>query len=331
MKMSSDLRLRAGQALGHYQLVRMLDHRRPVEVWQGQHISVPIQVALKVLPRDGQEEEEYQHVERRLQNEALVLADLHHQHIVTLRDYLRGRNFHALVLEYAPYGSMPRYHGSGRKLPLALIRLYIWQIGHALTVLHGRGLLHRDVKPSNILLLSPRHALLADFGLALYASVLTAQQRPHQGGTPAYMAPEQQRGYPCPASDQYGLATSVYEWLTGHRPFSGETGQRMSRREHLEPLPVRILRPELPAAVDEILRIALHPDPTRRYPSVLDFARDFVEVTRTSRPPLVRRMPYDRGTRGREAAPPAHLPRLRETGEHQALCLPALSPRLAAL
>src|SRR5258708_38356981 len=166
-------------------------------------------------------------------------------------------------------------------------------MGPARVVLQGGALPPRDVKPSNFLFLNPRHALLADFGLALYASVLTAQQRPHQGGTPAYMAPEQQRGYPTPARYQYGLATRVYEWLTGHRPFSSKTGQRMSRREHLEPLPVRILRPELPAAVDEILRIALHPDPTRRYPGVLDFARDFVEVTRTSRPPLVRRMPYD--------------------------------------
>lgn len=328
--MNLDARLRVGQALGHYQLVRLLDRRRTVEVWQGQHIALPIQVVLKVLTRGNQLEDEYRYTASRLQNEALILAGLHHQHIVTLRDYLQERTVQALVMEYAPYGSVSTYHGSGRKLPLPLTRLYVWQVGHALAALHRRGLLHRDVKPGNILLLDPRHTLLSDFGLAIYTSVIATQQRLHQGGTPSYMAPEQQRGYPCAASDQYGLATSLYEWLTGHRPFSGESKQMIDRRRRSIPRSVRVFRPELPAAVDEILASALHPDPARRYPNVLDFVRDFVEVTRISRPPLVRRIPYDRARHFQSQTGPVSEARFSETGEQQAVRLSVGLPPCSA-
>jgi serine/threonine protein kinase len=325
-----DTRLREGQALGGYQLIELIDQRRSVEIWRGQHLHLPLQVVLKVLRLQGQNEEEYQYVEKRLQNEALLLDTLHHQHIVSLRGYLQERRFRALILEYAPLGSIPHYHGSGRKLPLSLIRLYTSQIAGALHVMHLRGLLHRDVKPSNMLLLEPHSALLADFGLAIQVSDLTTQHRPYRGGTPPYMPPEQYHGYPCAASDQYGLATSVYEWLSGHRPFAGETNAMMSRRARFAPRPVRAFRPELPEAVDEILRIALHPQPAQRYPDVLTFAREFASVTKTSRPPLLRRQPYYQKARFQDVSrgvekQPSTAPRLRrDTDEHCAVYLPAL-------
>lgn len=316
--------LQEGQALGHYQLVQLLDRRRAVEVWSCQHIHLPLQAVLKILPRYGGPVEEYQRVERRLRNEALMLAGLRHPHIVGFRDYLQGRHFQALVIEYAPCGSVAYHHG-GRKLPLSLVRLYTWQIGQALAELHQRGIIHRDVKPGNILLADAHHALLADFGLAMYTYV---PARLH-GGTPAYMAPEQYYGSPCAASDQYGLASSVYEWLTGQRPFSGKTEQMMRRRARFFPFSVRNSRPELSEAVDVVLRRALDPDPERRYPDTLEFARAFVETTRTSRPPLLKRLPYYRGS-SFHAALPQESERLdarwraRETDEQPAICLPAL-------
>lgn len=321
--------LEAGQAVGHYQLIQLLDQRSMIEVWLGQHISLQAPVALKILSWDGLQEEESLRHERRLHHEARVLATLHHQHIVGFRDYLVWRNFRVLVMQYAPGSSVARYHASGRRLPLSLVRLYTWQVSHALYTLHRRGLIHRDVKPGNILLLSPRYALLADLGLAMYESASDYQQRPYRGGTASYMAPEQHRGYPCPASDQYGLATSVYEWLTGHRPFSGDIERMMQRRMQAVPRSVRLFRPELPAAIDEILRTALHPDPAKRYPTVLDFAHDFVNVTRTARPPLVRRLPYYQSAPFRDVASFADeqsltQSQLRVTGEQQAVRLPAL-------
>jgi serine/threonine protein kinase len=325
--------LEAGQALGHYQLIRVLDQRSMIEVWQGQHISLHTPVALKVLRWDSLQEDESTRHERRLYHEAQVLATLHHQHIVGFRDYLVWRNFRALVIQYAPGGSVARYHANSRRLPLSLIRQYTWQVSLALSLLHRRGMIHRDVKPGNILLLGPRYTLLADFGLAMYEPAFDPHQRAYRGGTASYMAPEQYRGHPCPASDQYGLAICVYEWLTGYRPFSGDIERMMRKRERSLPRPVRTFRPEVPAAVDEILRIALHPDPEKRYPTVMDFAHDFVNVTRTRRPPLVRRLPYYRNVPFRDGAGASRAgeqsltrAQFRDTGERQAVHPPALLP-----
>jgi serine/threonine protein kinase len=326
----SGLHLQAGDAVEHYQLVELLDRRRGVEVWRGQHISQHMQVALKVVQRTQCSPENYQRVEQRLRNEALVLTGLCHPHIIGFRDYFERQDYRALVLEYAPVGSVLSRHGSGRKLPLALVRLYAMQIGGALDSLHQRRLIHCDVKPSNILLAHTRHALLADFGVAMYAYVPTRCQ----GGTPHYMAPEQYGGAPCAASDQYGLATSVYEWLTGHLPFSGGPTGLLRRRERTIPRSVCIFRPELPQAVDRILRIALHPDPLQRYPSAGDFASEFTRITRTARPPLVKRIPYYRSARCTDVALLeeqwlSDRWRLPETAEREAVCPPLLLSAVA--
>lgn len=330
MDVRSGLHLQAGDAIGHYQLIELLDRRRAVEVWRGQHIEQQTQVALKVLPLAERAAGDYLRVERRLHNEALILAGLRHRHIISFRGYLKWRDYRALVLDYAPCGSVLYHHGSGRKLPLSLVRLYALHIAQALDSMHRNQLIHCDVKPSNILLATSHHALLADFGVAMYTYVPTR----YQGGTPCYMAPEQYAGAPCPASDQYGLATSVYEWLTGHQPFSGEVRAMLRRRERTILRSVRIFRPELPDAVDRILRVALHPDPAQRYPGVLDFAREFAHVTRTVRPPLVRRIPY---YRTRVVDVPAleeqwlsGRPRLPETEEREIVRLPWLRPAVPA-
>jgi serine/threonine protein kinase len=318
MEMSSGRHLQEWRALGHYQLVCPLDQRNAIEVWLGQHISLGMPVALKILRQDGLQEEELQHYEMRLQNEAGVLADLHHQYIVGFRDYRRSRGLLHIVMQYAPNGSVARYHPTGRKLPLSLVRIYTWQIGLALSSLHQQGLIHRDVKPGNILLLHPRHTLLADFGLAMRVPTSSYQSELHTSGTAAYMPPEQYYGYPSPASDQYGLATCVYEWLTGRRPFYGEAEHMMRRRERYNPLPVSKFRPELPTTVDEIMLIALHRDPARRYRNVLDFARDLLEATRGIHPPLTRRISYYHGehpvnTSDEEGNLPSTLPHRPET------------------
>lgn len=286
MNRSSETRLLAGRVLGHYRLLSPLDQRSAIQVWLGEHVHLHVPVALKILRRDGLDEDELKHHEMRLHNEARILADLHHPHIVGYRDYEVSRHFWYIVMQYAAGGSVASHHADNRKLPLSLIRFYTWQVGHSLAALHQRGFIHRDVKPGNILLLHSRHALLADFGLAMRDPALVQQPKSSTGGTVAYMPPEQYYGRPCAASDQYGLATCVYEWLTGRRPFSGETAQMMRRRERFDPLPASRFRPELPAAVDEILLTALQSEPSKRYASVLDFARALVTATRGLQSPL---------------------------------------------
>jgi serine/threonine protein kinase len=317
MNTYTDTRLRAGRALGHYQLIRLLDRKRAIEVWQAQHIELHTAVALKVLQRSALQEDELLSHEIRLHNEARVLSDFHSPHIVGFHDYRLSRNFRYIVIQYAPYGSVGQYYPAGRKLSLSLICLYTWQVAYALSLLHQQELIHRDVKPGNILLLHPRHALLADFGLVLRDPALSHRRKLYAGGTTAYMAPEQYHGYPCPASDQYSLAICVYEWLTGHQPFSGELAQMMHQREHFYPVPASTFRPELSSRVDEILQTALDRDPAQRYPTVRDFARTLIEEIRNLPPSPSRRSKPQSGQhrRTRETADlerqlPATLPHL---------------------
>ncbi len=341
--------LQACQLLEHYQLVQRLDKRQGIEIWHAQHIHIQVPVVLKILLSENRDREMYLRDERFLQNEARVLSSLHHQHIIGYRDYLEGRNFSALVLEYAPYGSIAQYHGRGRKLPLSLVRLYIAQMGCALEFLHRQERIHRDVKPSNILLLDKHHALLADFELAISNPIRGYTRKHYTGGTPFYMAPEQSRGLPDATSDQYSLAVCAYEWLTGHRPFAGDTEEMQVRRALRIPRSVRIERPELPVGIDQVMWTALHPDARHRYPTVVDFTRAFVEVTRRARPPLYKRWPYyrtvtrqdedgqdewnvrlrraeERDTHsGVEEEAPVTQPRERETGEQYILPAEALS------
>ena len=331
MRIDPGTHLVTGQFLEHYQLIQRLDKRYGIEIWYAQHIILQVPVVLKVVLPDKRDAEEYQRDERLLQNEARVLSGLHHQYIIGYRDYIEGRNFSALVLEYAPYGSIALHHGPGRKLPLFLVRLYIAQVSRALYLLHRREQVHRDVKPSNILLLSKHHAVLADFELAIDSPTRGYVRKRYTGGTFPYMAPEQYRGAPCAASDQYSLAICAYEWLTGHGPFFGKTEEARARRAAHIPRSVRIERPELPPIIDQIMWTALHPNPARRYPSVMAFARMFIDVTRSARPPLIKRWPYYRSMpwQGEDQVgeSPFAQSRLPETGE---LCIPYV-PMLAPM
>ncbi|HEY3991788.1 MAG TPA: serine/threonine-protein kinase [Ktedonobacteraceae bacterium] len=334
MRIDSGTHLVTGQFLEHYQLIQRLDKRYGIEIWYAQHIILQAPVVLKIILPDKRDIEAYQRDEHFLQNEARVLSSLHHQYIIGYRDYIKGRNFSALVLEYAPYGSIAQHHGFGRKLPLFLVRLYVAQVSRALYLMHRRDQIHRDVKPSNILLLNKHHAVLADFELAIDNPTRGYARKRYTGGTAPYMAPEQYKGAPCAASDQYSLAVCAYEWLTGHQPFFGRTEEDRMRRAAYIPRSVRIERPELPPVIDQIIWTALHPDPGRRYPNVMDFARTFIDITRRARPPLVKRWPYYRsvprqGVNQEDEWPSTQLC-LPETGETPVIRPPALAAMQSA-
>src|SRR6266700_2610517 len=216
-----------GKQLGSYRIMRSLGHGGSARVYLGVHVQHGTQVAVKVsrtqhMLDEAWDEPHMQHL-RQLHNEAELLSRLRHPHIVRALKYSSTEMLSYLVLEYAGVGTLRKLHPAGTRLPLHTITAYVRQIADALQYIHNSGLIHRDIKPENILLTQDGRLMLSDFGIAL--TVQRAQQGVETLGTAPYAAPEQIRGIPGVASDQYALAAVVYEWLSGSPPFEGTSNE----------------------------------------------------------------------------------------------------------
>src|SRR5437764_1409627 len=171
-------------------------------------------------------------------------------------------------------------------ISLAEIAHILSQAASALQHAHDRGIIHRDVKPSNFLIVSgknqPDHldVQLADFGVAKFMNAISSKSQTIRG-TPIYMAPEQWRGDAVPATDQYALAVMVYELLTGRPPFQGTNQQEIFyKHTYVQPEPPSRLNPHIPVGTDAVLMRALAKDPKDRYAAVVDFAQAFQQALR---------------------------------------------------
>jgi serine/threonine protein kinase len=253
------------QRLGNYWLTGFLGRGGFAHVYLGEHISLRRLAAIKVLNgRPTREKLE------RFWTEASMTAELPHRHIVQVFDYDEESAPPFLVMQYARYRSLEACH-SGVRLPLDTIVSYVKQIAEALDYVHRRGIIHCDVKPSNILLDADDTVLVSDFGVAVSTGRYAALPRIF-GGTATYMAPEQYRGRPSPASDQYSLGIMVYEWLSGRPPFCGSSYEITMRHVHDSPPPLWRTAPSTPHAVQSVVLRALEKDPDERFPSVGSFA-----------------------------------------------------------
>ena len=159
-------------------------------------------------------------------------------------------------------------------MPLPLVIAAVKQVAAALHYAHERKVIHRDVKPENLLVGRQEEVLLSDFGLATLAQSTSQLSRSAQGtaGTVAYMAPEQIEGHPRAASDQYALAVVVYEWLCGQRPFEGSVSEVMVQHLSLPPPPLRERVPTISAEMEQVVLQALAKDHKERFVSVQAFA-----------------------------------------------------------
>lgn len=220
---------------------------------------------------------------QRFKREARIVADLRHPHIVNILDFgVQDGRVPYLIMQYAPRGTLRGLYPRGSVLPPAEVLAYVTQVAQALDFAHSRHVIHRDVKPENMLLAEDDTLLLSDFGIATLFSESGRQVTPHVAGTSAYMAPEQLRGKPHPASDQYALGVVAYEWLCGERPFRGSFPEIAAQHLNASPPALRSRNPRISPALEEVVHVALAKHPEQRYPSVGDFAADFRAALQSS-------------------------------------------------
>jgi eukaryotic-like serine/threonine-protein kinase len=257
-----------GQQLGNYQLIRQLGEGGFAEVYLGEHIYLGTLAAIKVMRMSlpGNETENFR-------TEARTIANLVHPNIVRVLEFGVQDGNPFLVMDYAPNGTLRQRHPRDVAVPLSTIIPYVKQVAEALQRAHDENLIHRDVKPENMLLGRQNEVLLSDFGIALMAAQNTRDQALETAaGTIGYIAPEQIRGKPRPASDQYSLGIVVYEWLSGNRPFQGSVSEIVSQHLAVPPEPLREKNTSISSAVESVVMKALAKDPKERFATIRDFA-----------------------------------------------------------
>ncbi len=264
-----------GRQLGNYRILHFLSQGGFAEVYQGEHIYLGTQVAIKILRTRLNAESM-----ARFQAEARAIAHLEHHNIVRVLDFGIADSMPYLVMSYAAQGSLRDQHPKGTRVPLARIIAYVKQIADALKYAHEMRLIHRDIKPENLLVGPNDQILLADFGLVVLLQGSHSHTTQEMAGTLPYSAPEQLQGRPRFASDQYSLGIVVYEWITGSCPFHGSIFEIM--RKHIEEPPPSLLgkNPMVPSEVEAVVLKALAKDPKRRFASIGEFATALEQASR---------------------------------------------------
>ncbi|MBK9711505.1 MAG: protein kinase [Kouleothrix sp.] len=237
---------------------------------------------------------------RRFESEAHLVARLEHPYIVPLYDYWREPDGAFLVMRWLRGGSLHSLLLNG-PLPTELLDRMIDQVGGALATAHRRGVVHRDLKPANILLDEDGNAYLADFGIAKdLGKKISPFQTDQQAvvGSPAYIAPEQVKSDQIsPQTDIYSLGVMLYEILTGQLPFQAPTPIALMFMHINEQVPaIRMIRPDLPDAVNAVIQRATAKSPADRYPDVLTMVQELRQALalgpgKTARLPELPRLP----------------------------------------
>ncbi|MGW5301707.1 protein kinase domain-containing protein [Rhodococcus aetherivorans] len=263
--------MNVGEMFGPYELRAPLGQGGMGQVWRAHDTPLAREVAIKVLAPELAADPTYR---QRFLREARAVARLQHPNIVHVYafDELDGRLFIAMpLLAGRDLGTV--LHEDGPLDPSEAVQI-IQQVAEALAAAHQAGVVHRDIKPTNIFVQPGGHVYLIDFGIAHADSDESLTNGTHPIGTAAYMAPERYDGQAGPEVDIYALTCVLFECLTGRRPFEGSSIAQQVAAHLTKPPP----RPtdvdsNLPAAFDDIVARGMAKDPAHRYPTVAAFAR----------------------------------------------------------
>lgn len=258
--------------IGRYEVLRELGRGGMASVLHARDPRFRREVAVKLLPRELLHDAKFK---ARFEREAQTIGSLEHFAIAPVYDFGEQDGQPYLVMRYMPGGSLDgRLSQSAFPLPDAVAILQ--RIASALDYAHNRGVIHRDLKPGNILFDEFGNAFLSDFGVAQLAeATLTLTGTGAIIGTPAYMSPEQVQGdiELDPRCDIYALGVILFEMLTGRQPYKADTPAKLMMKHILEPVPlIREVVPDLPAGANQVLIRALAKDREARYSSAGEFA-----------------------------------------------------------
>jgi len=262
-----------GLSLGRYHILEQLGEGGMATVYKAYDTHLERNVAIKVILPTRQHSEKFL---KRFQLEARALAKLSHPNIVGVIDYGEQDGIPYLVMEYLPGGTLKRK--MVKPMPWQEAIRLLGPIARGLAAAHKQGIIHRDVKPSNILLTDTGEPMLTDFGIAKMVEAEETTDLTGTGvgvGTPEYMSPEQAQGKTVDArADIYSLGVVLYELVTGRKPYQADTPMAVVWKLASEPLPrPRLFTPELPEQVEQLLLKALAKQPVDRFEDTNQFAQ----------------------------------------------------------
>ncbi|MBN1642134.1 MAG: serine/threonine protein kinase [Anaerolineae bacterium] len=259
-----------GQTLGKYRVLDPLGRGGMARVYRGYHPSLDRYVAIKVLRSDLVEDDAFL---ARFEREARAVASLRHPHIVSVHDFDVQGDIYYMVMELLEGDSLKTrlndYRARGERMPIAEAARTMLDILDGLAYAHSEGMVHRDIKPGNIMLSKRGRAILTDFGIAHIVGGTRYTVSGALMGTLNYMAPEQGLEGRCDARcDIYALGVVFYEMLTQKVPFDADTPLAILLRHLNDPLPLpREIVPEIPQPVERVVLKALAKRPEDRFPS----------------------------------------------------------------
>jgi len=268
--------------VGRYELISELGRGGMATVYRAHDPFFGRDVAVKLLPREFLHDPTFK---ARFEREAKTIAALEHSAIVPVHDFGEEEGQPFLVMRYMSGGSLVN-RLEGGPLSFEDISTIISRIATGLDEAHKKGMIHRDLKPGNILFDSHGDAFLSDFGIVK----LTQETATFTGtgiiGTPAYMSPEQARGDPDldPRSDVYALGVILFEMLSGKPPYEADTPMGLAVKHITEPVPsILEAKPDLPPTFELMIKRALAKEPEDRYASAGELAVEFAEMVAAER------------------------------------------------
>lgn len=259
--------------IGRYRLTQTLGRGAMGVVYLGYDEAIDRHVAIKTIHRSLLEGDDGPEWLERFRREVRAAGRCLHPNIVTVFEYGEENSIPYIVMEYVQGRELRDYLKDRQPLPLANAVAVAMQVLHALDHAHACGVVHRDIKPGNIILLTGGQVKVSDFGIARLEATSSMTQHGMTVGTPAYMAPEQFGGKEADRrADIYATGVVLFETLTGVRPFAGRGASELMYKVLNDPPPqVTLLNPRLPPELDAVLAKALAKEPAQRFQNANEF------------------------------------------------------------